>query len=84
MNTYSSPLRNARGLGSAQDGTHHWWIHRISAIAMIPLVLWFIGLVVSFNGTDYAYMTEIMSQPINAIMMLLLITGAFFHASLGL
>ncbi|MBV6633667.1 MAG: succinate dehydrogenase, hydrophobic membrane anchor protein [Alphaproteobacteria bacterium] len=84
MSDFSSPLRNARGLGSAKDGTHHWWVQRVSAVAMVLLVLWFIGLVVSFGGTDYAYMVETMSQPINAILMLLLISAAFFHASLGL
>ncbi|MEM6902254.1 MAG: succinate dehydrogenase, hydrophobic membrane anchor protein [Pseudomonadota bacterium] len=81
---YTSPLRNARGLGSAKDGTHHFWMQRVSAIALLPLVPWFIALVISFNGTDYAYMVETFSNPVNAILMLLLVSAVFFHASLGL
>ncbi|MEO0393371.1 MAG: succinate dehydrogenase, hydrophobic membrane anchor protein [Pseudomonadota bacterium] len=83
MSDFSSPLRRARGLGSAQDGTHHWWIQRVTAIALVPLVIWFIMLVVSLGGASYDAATATLSQPLNGILMILLVTGTFYHASLG-
>jgi succinate dehydrogenase / fumarate reductase, membrane anchor subunit len=83
MSGFISPLRRARGLGSAKDGTHHWWMQRVSAIALVPLVLWFVLLVLSLPGGDYYEMVSIVSEPVNAILLILLVTGAFYHAALG-
>lgn len=83
MSDLSSPLRRARGLGSAQDGTHHWWVQRVSAIALVPLVLWFVFLVIGLAGADFATAASTLAQPVNGILMILLVTGTFYHASLG-
>ena len=48
-----SPLGAVRGLGSAKDGTHHWWLQRVSAIALIPLTIWFVASLVVL-GTSAA------------------------------
>jgi succinate dehydrogenase / fumarate reductase membrane anchor subunit len=41
MNDLRSPIARVRGLGSAKDGTHHWWLQRVTAVALVPLVVWF-------------------------------------------
>ena len=81
---YRTPLANARGLGSAKDGTEHFIKQRVSALALIVLVPWFvISAVLSVRG-GYANAIEWMSQPVNAIGLLLLSGAAFFHMRLGL
>jgi hypothetical protein len=49
-----SPLGRARGLGSAKDGTHHWWAQRVTAIALVPLVLWFVVSAIGLAGASHA------------------------------
>jgi succinate dehydrogenase / fumarate reductase, membrane anchor subunit len=83
MTDFISPLRRARGLGSAKDGTHHWWMQRVTALALVPLVLWFVFLTIGLAGAEYYEMTAIMQRPVNAILMILLVTGTFYHAALG-
>jgi succinate dehydrogenase / fumarate reductase membrane anchor subunit len=48
-----SPLRRARGLGSSRDGFEHWWTQRVTAVALIPLTLWFAASLIAFTGGDY-------------------------------
>lgn len=78
-----SPLAKARGLGSAHHGVHHWFNQRITAIANIPLVIWFVVNVVLLRGAPYEVFTAWLAQPVNAILMILLIISAFYHAFLG-
>lgn len=78
-----SPLARARGLGAAGEGPGHWMHQRITAIANIPLVLWFVYSVVDLAGADYITFTGWLAQPVNAILMILLILSAFYHAALG-
>lgn len=79
-----NPLAKARGLGSAKDGTAHWWAQRVSAIALVPLVLYVLYLLVSFAGADYASVRTSIAQPVNAVLLILFIGTAFWHARLGL
>ncbi|MBE5315494.1 MAG: succinate dehydrogenase, hydrophobic membrane anchor protein [Xanthomonadales bacterium] len=79
-----NPLAKARGLGSAKDGTAHWWAQRVSAIALVPLVLYVLYLLVSFVGADYASVRATIAQPVNAVLLILFIGTAFWHARLGL
>jgi succinate dehydrogenase / fumarate reductase membrane anchor subunit len=79
-----NPLADARGLGSAKDGTSHWWAQRVSAIALIPLVLYVLYLLVSLAGADYASVRSAIAQPFNAVVLILFIATAFWHARLGL
>lgn len=79
-----NPLAKARGLGSAKDGTAHWWAQRVSAIALVPLVLYVLYLLVSLAGADYATVRLTIAQPINALLLILFIGTAFWHARLGL
>ncbi|MGE0715064.1 MAG: succinate dehydrogenase, hydrophobic membrane anchor protein [Alphaproteobacteria bacterium] len=79
-----SSLGRVRGLGSAKDGVHHWWIQRVTAIALVPLTVWFAAAVVCNVGADHATMTAWLAQPLPAIAMILLAIATFWHAALGL
>jgi len=79
-----SPLGRVRGLGSAKDGTHHWWAQRVTAIAMVPLLLWFVASVVSLAGAPLPAVQAWIASPISAVLLLSLIVAVFHHAQLGL
>ncbi|MEM6782028.1 MAG: succinate dehydrogenase, hydrophobic membrane anchor protein [Pseudomonadota bacterium] len=78
-----SDLAKARGLGSAHHGTGHWMHQKLTAIANIPLVIWFVFSMISLIGASYAEYTAWLAQPINAILMILLVISTFYHAVLG-
>ncbi|MCA3246243.1 MAG: succinate dehydrogenase, hydrophobic membrane anchor protein [Azospirillum sp.] len=79
-----SPLGRVRGLGSAKDGTHHWWAQRVTAIALVPLLLWFVASVVSLAGAPLAEVKAWLASPVAAVLLLALIVAVFHHAQLGL
>lgn len=79
-----NPLKTARGLGSAKDGTHHFVVQRVTAIAMIPLVLYVVGLIVSWIGADYAAVRASVANPCNAVLLSAFLIAMFWHAKLGL
>ncbi len=79
-----TPLGRVRGLGSAKSGTHHFWMQRVTAVALIPLTLWFIYAVMSLLGADHATVSAWMQSPVNAVLMVLLIVATFHHMQLGL
>jgi succinate dehydrogenase / fumarate reductase membrane anchor subunit len=79
-----SPLSKAVGLGSAKHGFSHWWWQRVSAIALIPLCLWFVYSMVCVAVGTHAEAVAWLSQPINASIMLLFVFTALFHAQTGL
>jgi succinate dehydrogenase / fumarate reductase, membrane anchor subunit len=76
-------LGRVRGLGAAKDGVHHWWLQRVTAIANIVLVLWFIFSLVRLPALDYSSVTLWLRQPVAAVPMLLLIVSVFWHFRLG-
>jgi succinate dehydrogenase / fumarate reductase membrane anchor subunit len=78
-----SPLGHARGLGSAKDGTHHFWVQRVTAVALIPLVLWFAFSVARLHAMDYAAVKWWVSYPPIAITLVLFIGTAAYHSMLG-
>ena len=82
--SYRSPLGRARGLGSAKDGTHHWWMQRVTALALIPLAIWFVWSVVSLIGKDHAAFVAWVRHPVSATLLVLLIAATFHHGQLGL
>ena len=77
-------LGKVRGLGSAKEGTHHWWAQRLTAIALIPLVLWFVASVAGLAGADIGPVRAWIAQPVTAILLVLLIGVTFHHMQLGL
>jgi succinate dehydrogenase / fumarate reductase, membrane anchor subunit len=78
-----SPLGQARGLGSAKDGVGHWWLQRLTALALIPLSLWFVYSLVRFPLTDYETMVAWVKAPLVAVALVLFFAAAFLHAALG-
>jgi succinate dehydrogenase / fumarate reductase membrane anchor subunit len=79
-----SPIGRARGLGSAKQGVSHFLWQRLTALALVPLAIWFVASVVSLAGADYAQFHHWLSWPGNTTLMLLLIFAVFRHAQLGL
>jgi succinate dehydrogenase / fumarate reductase membrane anchor subunit len=79
-----SPIARARGLGSAKEGVSHWWLQRLTAIALIPLGIWFAASVVWLAGADHAAITQWLSAPFTLGALSLTIIAAFYHAVLGL
>lgn len=79
-----SPLATARGLGSAKSGTHHWWAQRVTAVALVPLVIWFVIGLVMHAGASYEEARAWIGSPISATLMICLIVATFHHAQLGL
>jgi len=79
-----SALSRARGLGAARDGFHHWWIERLTAIALVPLTLWFTTAVISVVGADYDTFAAWLAKPWNAALMIMFISAAFLHGKMGM
>ena len=79
-----TPLAKVRGLGSAKEGTHHWWAQRLTAIALVPLSLWFIYSLVNMTTVDYMAAIGWLQSPIICVLMVLFIFSLFYHAQLGM
>lgn len=79
-----TPLGKVRGLGSAREGTGHFWKQRVSAVANIPLVLFFVGLLVAINGADYASTRATLASPFVALPLVLVLVSVLYHMRLGM
>ncbi|MDX1580317.1 MAG: succinate dehydrogenase, hydrophobic membrane anchor protein [Alphaproteobacteria bacterium] len=79
-----SPLAQVRGLGSAKEGTDHFWVQRVSAVALIPLSVWFIASLVGLSGADHDAVVAWLERPLVAILMLLFVVTGLYHLKLGL
>ncbi|WP_425406030.1 succinate dehydrogenase, hydrophobic membrane anchor protein [Hwanghaeella sp.] len=77
-------LARVRGLGSAKDGTHHWWAQRLTGVALVPLTVWFAISVASMADGSYADAVAWVGSPVNTILLLLLIASTFHHLQLGI
>ena len=77
-------LAKVRGLGSAKEGVGHWWSQRLTAIALIPLLIWLVASVVPLVGAEVRIVREWISGPVNSILLLSLIVAVFHHAQQGL
>ncbi len=84
MNTLRTPLKKVKGLGSAKEGTNHFWTQRLTAMALVPLVLWLCFSIAALPGTDHATIQAWVGNSFNAVLLVLLIFAAFYHAKLGL
>ncbi len=79
-----SPLGRARGLGSARSGSKHWWAQRLTAIALVPLTLWFIWSALRLTNASQSDIADWLSSPVRMALMLALIFATFQHLQLGL
>ena len=79
-----SKLGIARGLGAAKSGVSHWWWQRVSALALIPLSIWFLGAVIKvMTSPSVLVVASWFSSPFNAGFMVLFLLAVFAHAKLG-
>ena len=79
-----SPLARVRHLGSAKDGTQHFWMQRVSAVALVPLSLWFVVGVIAHLGADAGQMKAWMASPVSAALMIAFVAATYYHGQLGL
>ena len=84
MTDRRTPLARARGLGSAKEGVHHWWAQRLTAIALIPLVVWFAISLVMLSGADYQVVRAWIGSPLVMVMLILTIGIGLHHGQLGM
>lgn len=83
MDDLRTPLSRVKGLGSAKDGTTHFWRQRLTALLLIPLLLWF-GFSIAALPVDHATLANWVRQPLVTMALVLLIISTFYHAQLGL
>jgi succinate dehydrogenase / fumarate reductase membrane anchor subunit len=83
MTSYRTPLGRARGLGSAKHGAGHWVSERISAIALVPLVIWMIYGVLRLSANDYGFAVHWIQNPLNATLTVLTFAISFWHMHSG-
>jgi succinate dehydrogenase / fumarate reductase membrane anchor subunit len=79
-----TPLAKVKGLGSAKQGTHHWWYQRLTALALLPLSLWFVYSLVSMSSVDYTTITNWLRLPYITVLLIMFVVALFYHAQLGL
>jgi succinate dehydrogenase / fumarate reductase membrane anchor subunit len=78
-----SPVGRVLGMGSAKDGTGHWWAQRVSAVALIPLTLWFLLSLLALPALDYATVRAWLSVPLSGLLAVLLVAVLTYHSYLG-
>lgn len=81
---YRTPLKIARGLGSAKEGTHHFLVQRLTAIALVFLACWFLYFVIGLMQADYLTATDAVAKPWNAMLLIAFLVAMFWHAQLGM
>lgn len=79
-----TPLKNVRHLGSAKEGTSHFWLQRLTALANLFLVIYLVWLIASLAGADYAVVRQSLSSPVTALLLLFLILSGVIHMRLGM
>ena len=83
-NSMSTPLRSVRGLGSARDGTGHFWRIRVSSVALLPLSLFVVGWILSLDGAGYVAVRASLASPFVAMMVLAFLLVSLDHMRLGM
>ena len=83
MEDSRTPLARARGLGSAKEGVHHWWAQRLTAVALVPLLLWFVWSVGAMPDLSYDSATAWVAEPWHAVLLLILVPVVSYHSYLG-
>ncbi|ADZ68625.1 succinate dehydrogenase, hydrophobic membrane anchor protein [Polymorphum gilvum] len=84
MTDMRTPLAKVRGLGSAKDGTEHFWRQRVTAVANVFLISFFVITLISLQGAGYDEVRTCLGNPIVAILMLLVIASGVYHMKLGM
>jgi succinate dehydrogenase / fumarate reductase membrane anchor subunit len=82
--TMETPIARVRGLGSAKAGAHHWWLERLSSVALLVLFIWLIASILRLPDLSYGTVREWLADPLAALPMLLLVATTFWHAKMGM
>ena len=78
-----TPLRRVLGAGSAKAGVHHWWLQRLTSVALLPLTVWFVVSLLALPSFDHATVTAWMRESWTALLLILLVLAASWHSQLG-
>jgi succinate dehydrogenase / fumarate reductase, membrane anchor subunit len=78
-----SPLGKVLGTGSAKEGVHHWWLQRLTSIALVPLTIWFVVSLLSLPSFEHVTVISWMAQSWTALLLILFILVATWHSQLG-
>ena len=81
---FRTPLKTARGLGSAKTGVHHFAVQRVTAVALVFLACWFVWFVIGLMHADYLTASDAVAKPWNATLLIAFLVAMFWHAQLGL
>jgi succinate dehydrogenase / fumarate reductase membrane anchor subunit len=84
IRTLRTPLGRVRGAGSARGGTHHWFMARVTSVALLPLTIWLVFSLVAMAGQSHAATVAWIAHPFNAVLLLAFLAAAFHHAAAGL
>jgi succinate dehydrogenase / fumarate reductase membrane anchor subunit len=79
-----TPLGKVRGLGSAKEGTDHFWRQRLTAVANVPLIIFFVIFLMIYAGAPYADVVRALSNPFVAVIMGLMVISGIIHMRLGM
>jgi succinate dehydrogenase / fumarate reductase membrane anchor subunit len=82
--SHRTPLARVEGLGSAHSGTAHFWQQRMSAVALVPLSIWFAVSLLGLAKADYAAALDFLRAPVNAVLMILFVVTLLYHMTLGI
>lgn len=78
-----SPLGRVLGSGSAKEGVHHWWLQRLTSVALVPLTVWFVVSLLSLPSFEHVTVMSWMAQSWTALLLILFILVATWHSQLG-
>ncbi|MFO1434751.1 MAG: succinate dehydrogenase, hydrophobic membrane anchor protein [Candidatus Competibacteraceae bacterium] len=79
-----TPIGRARGLGSAKEGVAHWWAQRVTAVALVPLTLWFVISLLFMARADYESLQAWIAQPLVTVLLVAFLFSLFYHTILGM
>jgi succinate dehydrogenase / fumarate reductase membrane anchor subunit len=83
-NDFRTQLNKCKGLGSAKDGANHWWMQRLTALGLLPLVIWFVVTILKITMSNQIGLIEIIRSPINLTMLILFLVVSIYHGMLGM
>ena len=78
-----TPLGIVKGLGSAKEGTRHWWVQKATAAALLPLTIWFIVSIAALVGADYGAIITWIKNPLTTVLLVMFTGFIFYHLRIG-